>query len=492
MNFFALGLRNLALRKWRTALMLGGYGLGVATMIVLLSIGEALVLQASEEKLIGGGDVTVLPQGIDVEVMKTGGLGGMFFSIDHSRFITRQLLAAPRLSDRVATVAPQISDKLLYVTTPSRRVPARASGEIPSLSGNVGASPRLVAGEWRDDEGDRRWLSPTVSELRHEIDRFHVPPAEVRGDSTWAEWHYFNVLWPGGRKWAFISFIVGGALPDGRWGGQVLVTLHEIGRPVRRFVSSALPSSVEVSTSRADVRIGASSVTVLANGDYRVVVRATESPGDPLDMALVVSPTPNAFFPGAAIGGSAVVSGYVVPGLRADANGRVCLSGRCEELRSVQSYHDHNWGVWRDVAWEWGEARAGEFTLLYGRLLTEGVAGQPLFLYLVDSLGFVGLYRPKEIAYTDGLEVTVDGRKIRVPSRAIMRDVRGSDAVTVELEIEDAAATDVRKSAEQKPGALAGRYFVQMKGTARLSGRIGGRNVSGAGQGFFETYRQEP
>jgi hypothetical protein len=31
-----------------------------------------------------------------------------------------------------------------------------------------------------------------------------------------------------------------------------------------------------------------------------------------------------------------------------------------------------------------------------------------------------------------------------------------------------------------------------LKGTARLSGRIGGRDVSGSGQGFFETYRQEP
>ena len=98
MNFLSLGLRSLILRKWRTALLLGGYGLGVATMIVLLSIGEALVLQASDEKLIGGGDVTVLPQGIDVEVMKTGGLGGMFFSIDHARFIHRQCVAAGALA----------------------------------------------------------------------------------------------------------------------------------------------------------------------------------------------------------------------------------------------------------------------------------------------------------------------------------------------------------------------------------------------------------
>ena len=32
-------------------------------------------------------------------------------------------------------------------------------------------------------------------------------------------------------------------------------------------------------------------------------------------------------------------------------------------------------------------------------------------------------------------------------------------------------------------------YFVQMKGRARISGRVGGQIVSGEGRGFFETYR---
>src|SRR3954471_2573280 len=252
MNFASLGLRNLALRKWRTALLLGGYGLGVATMIVLLSIGEALVLQASDEKLIGGGDVTVLPQGIDVEVMKTGGLGGMFFSIDHSRFIYRQLLAATRLQTELSAAAPQITGKLMYLTTGMRTLPVLASGEIPSSTAAVGGAPRVVQGEWTDTPDDRRWTTPTAFELREEIDRFHLPPRDVRGDSTWGEWHYFNVLWPGGRKWAFVSFIVGGAIPYGRWGGQVLVTLHEIGKPARRFTSFALPKDVVFSTERAD------------------------------------------------------------------------------------------------------------------------------------------------------------------------------------------------------------------------------------------------
>lgn len=490
MSFFALAMRNLTLRKWRTAMLLVGYGLGVATMIVLLSIGEALVLQASDEKLVGGGEITVLPQGIDVEVMKTGGLGGMFFSIDHSRFVHRQLLGGPRARGEVASAAPQMTGKLLYVGTRARTIPVLASGEIPSLSRAVNAMPRVASGVWDDDESDRRWTAPTPFELRHEIDRFHLPPPDARGDSTWGEWHYFNVLWPGGRKWAFVSLIIGGAVPDARWGGQVLVTLHEIGRPPRRFVSYASPDAISLSTSSANLRIGTSSVTVLPNGDYRVVVAAAdEATGAPLGMDVVVAPSPGAYFPGAAIGGTALVSGYVVPALRASASGRFCVSGRCDELSGVQSYHDHNWGIWRDVAWEWGEARAGDYTVLYGRIMSEGVADQPLFLYLVDSLGFVALFRPKEIAYVDGGTASVSGRRIRVPTRAVMRDARGDDSIVLELDIEDAAATDVRKGTSQKIGRISRTWFVQMKGIARLQGRINGRAIAGAGQGFFETYR---
>src|SRR6476620_8413488 len=109
-----LAARNLTLNPWRSVFLLFGFSMGVATMIVLLSVGEALLDQAKDEKLVGGGSITVLPEGVDVEVLKTGGLGGMFFSIDHARFIHRQLLASPRLSSSVAAVAPQIENKLLY------------------------------------------------------------------------------------------------------------------------------------------------------------------------------------------------------------------------------------------------------------------------------------------------------------------------------------------------------------------------------------------
>src|SRR6188472_2852832 len=110
-----LALRNITYRPWRSMLLFFGFGVGVAVMIVLLSIGEAMLSQARNEKLVGGGAITVLPQGLDVEVMKTGGIGGMFFSIDHSRFVYRQLLGAPRLARVVSAVAPQIEDRLVYM-----------------------------------------------------------------------------------------------------------------------------------------------------------------------------------------------------------------------------------------------------------------------------------------------------------------------------------------------------------------------------------------
>ncbi len=496
-----LALRNLVDRPWRTLFLLFGYATGVGVMITLLSVGEALMTQARDEKLVGGGEITVLPEGVDVELLKTGGLGGMFFSIDHARFVYRQLLASPRLAKEVAAVAPQVEGKLLYLRPVAagrgRELPVRATGEIPSRGALVGAAPALASGTWDDDEGDRRWRDPTPAELRHEIDHFHQPSGNAARDESWGEWHYFNVVSADRKRWAFVTLMVGGAMGTGRWGGQVLVTLHEEGRPARRFVRQVPKEQVRLSTSRADLDVGESRVRVLPDGRYEVRATApAEAGGGSVSVDLVVSPAPGAYFPGAALGGDAIVSGYAVPALRADASGSICVSRACERFDADQSYHDHNWGTWRGVTWEWGSARAGNYALLYGRVQPPDsvAATQPLFVYLVDSMGFLALFRPRTIAYTDARTVVVDGRHIRVPARAVMMDARGDDTLRIALEVEDAAATDTRRPLVERGDAGALRditrpYFIQMKGVARISGRVGGRVIVGAGTGFFETYR---
>lgn len=490
---WTLALRGLLDRPWRSAFLLGGFGLGVGVMITLLAIGEAMVAQSLDEKLVGGGDVTVLPEGLDLEVMKTGGVGGMFVSIANARFVHRQLLASPRLAPQVTAVAPQTDGVLLYVRHAGVEHAVRALGELPSATEAVGAAPTVVAGAWTDDDADRRWLAPTQVELRHEIDRFHFTPSVVPVEErrTWGEWHYFNVLSEDGKRWAFLTLAVGGDVPRGEWGGQVLLTVHEQGKGERRFVRLVPSSRIRLDTARADLALGEDRVEVLPDGRYRVTAEAVEpGTGARATLALTVTPAPGAYFPGASIGGESLVSGYAVPALRATAAGELCVAGRCERFRTAQAYHDHNWGVWRDVQWEWGSARAGAYTLLYGRVHRGGAddVREPLFVYLVDSLGFRAIFRPATIRYEDGGTRVVDRRTIRIPTRAVMEDVRGADTLRISLEIEDAMASDVRRSPAARGDA--GRpLLVQMKGVARLGGRLGGVPLVGEGRGFFETYR---
>ena len=487
-----LAFRNIIYRPWRSVLLFFGYGVGVSVMIVLLSVGEALLTQARDEKLVGGGSITVLPQGIDVEVMKTGGVGGLFFSIDHSRFIYRQLLASPRLASTVSTVAPQIDGRMLYMyVRPGEEWTVRASGEIPSANLKVHAPRELKAGTWKDDDGDRKYMAPTPAELRHEIDHFHLPPDSVTNAESWAEWHYFNVLSADRKRWAFISFIVGGDPRTTKYGGSVTITLREEGGRTRKFVSLIPHQNVRFSTTDANVSLGESAVTVQPDGNYLVnAVAKEENGGAPLSVSLVVTPAPGAYFPGATLISDEFVSGYTVPALRASATGEMCVAGKCEQFHGAQSYHDHNWGVWRGVTWDWGAARAGSYTILYGRIIGPARAGQrtPLLVYLVDSLGFRAVFRPRSVAYEDNRGIVVDGRTIRVPSRAMFADAHGSDTLRVELNIEDAIGTDTRRQKERGDDASAS-IFVQMKGTARISGRVGGSPIRGTGSGFFETYR---
>jgi|GEM_PF-226751 len=493
-----LAWRSVSYRPWRSFLLCAGFGVGVGVMIVLLAVGEAMVSQASQERLVGGGQVTVLPEGIDIEVLTTGGLGGLFFSVPNARFVHRQVLSAPRLADAIEIVAPQLEGKLLYLTTSDGvEHPVRASGEIPSATRALGAMPTVASGTWNDDDGDRRWVTPTSAEWRHDIDHFHVPPTGMANRETWGEWHYFNVISPDANRWAFLSFIVGGDVTGTQWGGQVLVTLHERGKAPRRFSTSVTRDRVRYSTTDADLTIGDATVRVQADGRYAIHATARdERTGTPLTVDFMVSPTPRVDFPGATLVSGDFASGYAVPGLRATASGSICVAASCDRYDEAQSYHDHNWGGWRGVTWEWGATRAGQYTLLYGRVTPEDTAGSdaPLFVYVTDSSGFLALFRPKQIRYVDARTVQTTEGPLHVPSHAELFDTRGNDTLRLSLAIDDAVASDTRTAGAQRgdaaaPRALVHPWFIQMAGEATITGRVRGALLNGHGRGFFETYR---
>ncbi len=460
---WTLALRHLLVRPGRAAVLLGGYAIGVAVMLVLLSVGDAMLIQSRDPALVGGGEVIAVPEGLDLEAIRTGGLGGMFLGIDRARFVSRQLVGGPRLDGVVTAVSPVLEEKLLTVSTARRSWPVRAGGEIPSAATALGAGLNLLAGGWNDAPADRRWLAPTADELLAALDRFHLP---ARPDSTWAEWQYYNVV-VSEDEWWYVTLLVGGEVPDGRWGGRVLITRRAPGGSHRRVADSVAATAVRFDTASADLTIGRSSVTQ-RDGRWHLVARAGE-----LAVDLEIVPAAHRYFPPVELSGGSLVSGYVVPALRATATGRVCVAGRCRTLVDRPAYHDHNWGIWRAVTWDWGVARGDRFDLLYGGVRqADGPAATgraPFFLALVDSLGVRQVFRFEhpEVAWRDGH-----------PAGLAITAGRGDDSLRLDITVVGSATTT---------GAT-GERFHQLRGRWRLDGRSGGVPVTDSGEGFFETW----
>ena len=216
-------------------------------MVVLLSVGEAMLDQSRDVSLIGGGEVTILPQGIDIDAMRTGGAGGMFFTIDRARFLTRQVLGGDRRADLVRTVSPGSSRGSWSTSARAARVrptAVRAGGEIPSRAGCGRCRPGHTARHAGADSPRRLRLhrAHRRQQLYDELDRFHIPR---RADSSWAEWQYYNIV-TGPEEWWYVTYLVGGAVPDGRWGGRVMLTHRRPDGHYERFTSDAPSSSGHV------------------------------------------------------------------------------------------------------------------------------------------------------------------------------------------------------------------------------------------------------
>ena len=148
---------------------------GVGVMIVLLSVGQAMLDQSRDVSLVGGGALTVLPQGIDVEAMRTGGLSGMFFGIERAKFLGRQVFGGPRHEGQVEVVSPLIEGKLLYLRHGGRTVAVRSGGEVPSRASAIGAGLSIQSGSWSDSPADSAYIIPTAQQLYDELDHFHFP-----------------------------------------------------------------------------------------------------------------------------------------------------------------------------------------------------------------------------------------------------------------------------------------------------------------------------
>ncbi|HEV2283778.1 MAG TPA: hypothetical protein VGX75_15445 [bacterium] len=486
--------RALLDRPLRSTLLLLGYGVGVAIMIALLSVGDALLLEAKDRNLVAGGDVVVLPEGIDPAVIKVNGVTGMFLTVPNAGFLVRDVIGGPRFRRDVIAAAPQISSRLLYVRARGRVVTASASAGIPSLDAAAHAARAVTGGA--DSAVDRAWLNPPPASLADDLDHFHAAPAvpgpPPRARAAWVEWDYFNVVDPATHGYAYLTLITGG----GPLGG-VLARIKVPDAPVQdvSIPSALLPG--DISTATAGQRIGPARLSVDAGG-YRLTV------DDPkLQIDLRIRPDRGFVLPATELRLRSTVSGYVVPVARGRADGTIRAGGRILTLTNAPAYHDHNWGTWGGVFWDWGQAASNAGALVYadvhlpsGEPADGGGPRATLFLWRsagaspgVGPGGFVAALPITDVTYAGWRPgPLVDGRRVPAPANVTIRAANGPDTATVRIAVADTLGSRPLGSPAGPGGPRALPIFLQLRGEAVLRGTIGGAPVVWRGPAAAETF----
>ena len=114
---------------------------------------------------------------------------------------------------------------------------------------------------------------------------------------------------------------------------------------------------------------------------------------------LEVRPAPDRYFPPVELRDEDFALGIRRSALAASRAARSASAADARRSPAPPAYHDHNWGVWRDVTWEWGAAQGRRASILYGGVYSRDSTGSPFFLALLDSLGVRQILRFDAIRY---------------------------------------------------------------------------------------------
>ena len=461
-----LALRSLTAHPVRSAVLSAGFGFGVGVMAILLGVAQVVLEQAQSPQLVGGGDVVVR---LETEVP--------------ARMVLSGTLQSDALRPRVRVASPfHTADVYLLHGGHTTRVFAR--GGIPSLERQIGDAETSDVSAWRDSPADRTWSAQTPAAMLRQIDRFHPIPDVPRWSSSWAEWLYFNGR--AGDSRFYLTFLVGPRAADGTRTAGVRLQLERRGH-METYAAGAALTDEQVSHA-PDLAIGANSVT-LDGMTYRIhldlperAATATKTAGSRRVMGdLTLQASAGRLVPPIEIHGvRGWVTGYVVPVMAGALDGRIEAGGQTVSLAHGTGYHDHNWGFWEGVSWQWGQVQQGNLSLIYGRVFPPRDAADP-----EQFPGFVGALGPDgPLGYATNVRITeTNGDADRPRDIAIRARGIGVD-VTMRFDVRSAVVTHMAQ------GPLAnGVDFLQLRGQYTVSGRAGGRTLDFSAPGAAETFR---
>lgn len=459
---FTLALRSLLARPVRSAVLAGGFGLGVSVMAALLGIGGVILEQARTPALVGGGDVVI---------------GGSTGRIGSAKFVLANVLTTGSVGARVKVASPG-SRATLYLLDDRGATPIAARGGIPSQERALGDPEISAIASWTDTPADRQWLSPNQEEILRAMDRFHPIPDVPARAGSWSEWLYFNGR--SGKTRFYLTFLAGPRLDSTKRTLGVRLQLEHGGRQTSFSYSTTVTD--QQLASAPDLDAGPNSVR-LVGSEYRIRIDlAAESGGARASGEIVVRAVPGRSLPPFTMrGAGGWVSGYVVPVMAGDLAGSITIGGETLDLTGGKAYHDHNWGFWDGVRWQWGQVEGAGLAFVYGRVYPPPDAADstrlPGFLVALGPEGPIGYATDVTIEETDAA-----GDR---PRRIVVRGRGDSLNLVADIDIDQIETT--RMGARSFGGRM---RFLQLRGTYRVSGQVGDRNIEFTAPGSAETFRR--
>jgi hypothetical protein len=456
-----LAFRSLTAHPVRSAVLAAGFGVGVAVMAILLGVAAIVLEQAQSPALVGGGDVFVrLNEGVPARLVLAG------------------TLQSDALRRRVKVASP-FQTGTLYLLHDGTASPVDARGGIPSLERTLGDPETTQVAVWRDTTADAAWAAGTPDRVLRQIDRFHPIPDAPRWEASWAEWLYFNGR--AGDARFYLTFMVGPRTQAGRRSAGVRLQLERQGQ-MTNYSGAAEIDDADVARA-PDLTIGANRVT-LEGLRYHVHLELVSERGERASGDLTLDASPGKLVPPIEITGAhGWRTGYVVPVMSGALDGRLDVGGTSISWHGGTGYHDHNWGFWEGVSWQWGQTQAvadtgrGPVSLLFGRVFPPREAADP------DRIpGFLGVLGPDgPLGYATNVRINERNDASGKPTQISIAGAGPGLDVNVRF---DVASTVVSRRTQ-----AGGLDFLQMRGSYTVNGRAGGKPLQFTAAGAAETFR---
>jgi hypothetical protein len=151
-------------------------------------------------------------------------------------------------------------------------------------------------------------------------------------------------------------------------------------------------------------------------------------------------------------------------------------------LHGASGYHDHNWGFWKGVRWQWGQVAHDGLSFIYGRVFPPSDVADP------DRMpGFLGVIGAKgPVGFSTAVSLEESGDERGQPQRVSVRARGQAIDLALDFSVDRLVRTPMAmtSSAAGMPAD-----FLQMGGEYHVTGKAGGRALDFTARGAAETFR---